>query len=461
MKSSVAIAASLLLGASTVYAGSHHDRRHQQHELFHLKRAAAATGPSSYDNATCGCTTYTTTYYGEAALYSPPATETELSTVSVVPTAANETSSTPSSSAAPASSSAPTTEAPAGTYAPPPPPPAPTSTPSSSSSSSEEHPAPPTSAPEEHPAPKPSSKEVPPAPAPSSYAPPSSEAPAKAPSSSSAAPSPPPSKESGASIGGGKQWCMTYSPFTGDRGCKGAEDVKADIRDIAQRGFSSVRLYGPDCGAHEPVGSVARELGLKIVMGVFIDAEGRGKADEQVKDIISWGQWDLVELVVFGNEAIFNGFMSGPDLASFISSSKEKMQAAGYHGACTTTETLKVLRDNKDALCSVIDVVAANIHPFFNTETQADKAGEFVEKEMEGLKEICPGKDALNLETGWPTQGNSNGMAEPNYENQKKAIAGIMKVAGGKSALLSYRDDLWKEPGKLGVEQYWGCSDLF
>ena len=54
------LAASVLL-ASVASAGSH-DRRHG-HAAYHLLKKDA---PSETDNATCACTTYYTTYYGEA-----------------------------------------------------------------------------------------------------------------------------------------------------------------------------------------------------------------------------------------------------------------------------------------------------------------------------------------------------------------------------------------------------------
>ena len=56
-----AIAVSALLGSAG--AGSLHERRHA-HQVFHeLRRGEASSMP---ENATCGCTTYMTTYVGEA-----------------------------------------------------------------------------------------------------------------------------------------------------------------------------------------------------------------------------------------------------------------------------------------------------------------------------------------------------------------------------------------------------------
>ena len=256
---------------------------------------------------------------------------------------------------------------------------------------------------------------------------------------------------------------MTYSPYTSGGDCKSQSEVESDIADIAQKGFTSVRLYGTDCNGLTNAGGPIQKYGLKLVAGVFIDNKGVSGAEKQVEDLISWGQWSLVELIVIGNEALFNGYVTASELASLIASSKQKFQLAGYTGPCTTTEsTVPLIKEHSDVLCPVLDVVAANIHPFFNPDTTASDAGKFVAQELQALAEVCPGKqEALNLETGWPSSGQANGKAVPGDEEQKQAIEAIKQAVGGKVAFFSYVDDMWKTPGKLGVEQHFGCGHLF
>ncbi|KAI9680119.1 MAG: hypothetical protein M1817_005136 [Caeruleum heppii] len=303
---------------------------------------------------------------------------------------------------------------------------------------------------ENHPAPAPSSSTES---SPSVYVAPSlsSYAPASTPSSYTAQPA----------ENDNEKWCMTYSPYTNGGGCKPANEQASDIADIAKKGFSSIRLYSTDCGGLQAVGDAAKQHGLKIVAGVYIDQSGVGKAGEQVQALISWGQFQLVEMIVLGNEAIFNKYVSASDLAAFISSSKQKLQAAGYNGPVTTTEPLNILQEVGSTLCSCLDVVSANIHPFFNKAVTAAEAGDFVAKQLELVSGICPGKTAYNLETGWPSQGNANGAAQPGKKEQEEAIKAIKASAGGKSVFFSYTDDMWKNAGEFGVEQHFGCSHLF
>lgn len=54
-----------------------------------------------------------------------------------------------------------------------------------------------------------------------------------------------------------------------------------------------------------------------------------------------------------------------------------------------------------------------------------------------------------------------NGVAIAGKSEQAVAIAGILKAAPGKITMFTYTDDLWKAAGALGVEQSFGCGDLF
>ncbi|KAG9769319.1 hypothetical protein KCU88_g6890, partial [Aureobasidium melanogenum] len=277
-------------------------------------------------------------------------------------------------------------------------------------------------------------------------------------------------KPSGGSHGGspgitanGNSWAMTYSPYTSSGGCKDASTVSADLEIISQKGFASVRVYSTDCNSLENIGTAAREHGLKLILGVWISSSGISGAKGQIEDIISWGQFDLVELIVVGNEAVFNGYCSASELAEFVSSCASSFKSAGYTGLITLTEPLSIWEDTSasSAFCEVVDVVGANLYAFFNADVSADKAGSFIQDEINILNGICSGKSVYVLETGWPSAGSCNGAACPGVENQAIALKGIHNTVGAQVVFLSYENEPWKEPGQFGVEQYWGCASVF
>ncbi|KAJ6134584.1 hypothetical protein N7523_000906 [Penicillium sp. IBT 18751x] len=266
---------------------------------------------------------------------------------------------------------------------------------------------------------------------------------------------------SSSGLSGAGQLGMTFSPYTSSGACMTQSEVHDNLKTINDKGFNLVRVYSTDCNSLEYIGSACKSLGMKMILGVYIESSGTSGAQEQVEAIASWAQWSMVELIVVGNEAISSGFVTAAQLASFISSAKSSFTSAGYTGHVTTTEPIDIWEQyGASTLCSPVDIVGANIHPFFNSQTTAEKAGEFALSEYKILQKLC-GKDVLNLETGWPNGGNANGAAVPGVAEQKTAIHAIAQAIGSKSIFFSYADDAWKAPGDFDVEQHWGCASVF
>lgn len=277
-----------------------------------------------------------------------------------------------------------------------------------------------------------------------------------------ATPSVAPSSTGSASIeASGNQWAISYTPYTSSGACKSASDVLTDMQAIKSAGFTTVRIYATDCSGLVNVGAGCQAVGLKMILGVFIDSTGISTAQEQVTEIIAWAQWELVVMIVVGNEAVFNGYCTPGALATFISSCKSSFTAAGYTGQVTTTEPLNILQEYTSTFCDVVDIVGCNIHAFFNADVTADGAGSFVAQELEIVNGLCPGKTGVNLETGWPSAGDCNGQACPSPQNQKTAVEGIISACGSNSVIFSFEDDLWKAPGAFNCEQSWGVMPLF
>ncbi|KAH7326506.1 glycoside hydrolase superfamily [Stachybotrys elegans] len=316
-------------------------------------------------------------------------------------------------------------------------------------------PPPPPSAAPAHPAPS--------APAPPAEQPKPSAAPApKPPVSDKPKPSPP----KGGLVGGNDHFGITYTPYEPSNGnCKSREAVDSDIKTLKQDGFSIIRVYSTDCDTLENVGDACRKYGMDMMVGVFVKASGCSydvpEIKEQVDKLAAWAQWDMVKLLVVGNESVMNGFCSASQLAELISVVKSKCST--YTGPYTTAETLNVWENPEvpAALCGAIDITAANIHPYFNPNVVPEAAGEFVAGQLEILRDICPGKDVINLESGWPTRGNCNGSACPGQKEQAIAIKSIREACGDKTVFFSLDDDMWKEPGDCLCEQSWGTRHTF
>ena len=259
----------------------------------------------------------------------------------------------------------------------------------------------------------------------------------------------------------GSHWAMTYTPYDSNGDCKTYDAVISDVAEIAQKGFKALRVYSTDCSALQNIGTAAADNSLKLILGVYISGSGLSVAQEQVEQIAQWKKWTLVDLIVIGNEAVQDGYVSASQLAGFISASKAAFQAAGYSGQVTTAEPLDVWQSNSATLCGAVDVVGCNIHPFFNGDVIAAQAGSFITGQLKIVDSLCPGKTGVNLETGWPSKGNCNNLACPGPVLQEIAIKAITEAVGDRSVILSFANDLWKVAGPFDVEQYWGAINLF
>jgi len=237
----------------------------------------------------------------------------------------------------------------------------------------------------------------------------------------------------------------------------------SDLAKIKAAGFTAIRIYGTDCSGLQNVGAAARAVGLKLILGVFIKDTGCSGAQSQITDITTWGSagnWDLVILIVVGNEAISSGFTDAASLAGFISSAKGAFQAAGSGSIpITTTEPVNTIVENAGALCPVVDVGGANIQTYFDGGVAAENAGSFAVSQLQQVKTACPGKPAYyNLESGWPSGGGDNGAALANPTAQSAAITDIVAKMGAQTVVFSYQNDAWKP---AGVQQYFGCLQVF
>ncbi|KAI0486431.1 glycoside hydrolase family 17 protein [Xylaria cf. heliscus] len=264
----------------------------------------------------------------------------------------------------------------------------------------------------------------------------------------------------------GKPWAVTYTPYetSASGGCKSQSQVNSDIAAIAAAGVTTIRVYSTDCSTLEFVGGACEAHGIKMILGIYVDqpgcAAGSPSVSDQISAIKSWGKWNLVSLITVGNEAVLHGYCTPSELAGLISSTKQQLS---YTGPYSTAETVNIWQQEDFAalVCPVVDFVGANAHAFFNTETTADQAGQFVKGQLDIIENICSGKEGRIMETGWPSAGQALGLAVPGYSQQASAIKSIVQEVGDKAVIFSLTSDAWKDGNtQCQCEQHWGCASI-
>jgi len=264
------------------------------------------------------------------------------------------------------------------------------------------------------------------------------------------------STSSGSSSGSG--YGFSYSPYNGDGTCKSQTQVNSDFAKIGN-GYSLVRTYGVDCNQVATVLKAAKSKGLKMFAGIYdlTDLVGAVKTISTAAN----GDWSSFDTISVGNE-IVNGGGSAAQVIAAIGTVRGLLKTAGYTGKVVTVDTLVAARNNP-GLCDASDVCTVNCHPFFDGKVTADQAGDFLETQIPTLQAVLANKNQqiVITETGWPWQGESNGVAIPSTANQAVAISSIKsKFASKPSSIILFTvfNDMWKKntAAQFGAEQFWG-----
>ncbi|KAK9484018.1 glycoside hydrolase superfamily [Lipomyces starkeyi] len=268
-------------------------------------------------------------------------------------------------------------------------------------------------------------------------------------SSSAAAAS---SSSSSGSFSGSKG--IVYSPYNADGTCKSASQVASDVAEFES--YSLIRLYGVDCAQVENVWA-AISSSQKLFIGVY-DVTQLDSAISTISSAAGTYGWDQVYTVAIGNELVNSGAYAAAEVVGFVNTGRSLLRAAGYEGPVVTVDTFVAVIANP-SLCAASDYAAVNCHPFFDGGVVAADSGPFVQTQIGRVSAVCPGQDVLITESGWPKQGQNNGVAVPSVPNQQAALASLLEYVADQLIEFTAFNDYWKSPGEFGVEQYWGILD--
>ena len=248
-------------------------------------------------------------------------------------------------------------------------------------------------------------------------------------------------------------YSIVYSPYNADGTCKDQSQVDMDFEQIS--GYSMVRTYGTDCNQTATVLTAARAHDMKLFAGIF----DISNIDGEVSNIIDAtnGDFSNIHTISVGNELVNNGQYSASDVVSAMNNARGQLSGAGYNGNIVTVDTFVAMIANPE-LCEASDYAAANCHAFFDGGVSAEGAGDFVLSQAQQVSKACGGKNTWITESGWPTQGESNGAAVPGTANQRAAIDSLKSAFSGNLILFTAYNDMWKSnnAGTYGAEQFWG-----
>lgn len=223
--------------------------------------------------------------------------------------------------------------------------------------------------------------------------------------------------------------------------------------------YSFVRIYGTDCDQVPAAYSAAKSVGVQLFLGIWDLSQVQAEAQKIIAAIN--GDWDVVHTVSVGNELVNNGQASPASVIAAIKQARQILRAAGYKGPVVTVDTFIAAEANPE-LCEASDYCAVNAHAFFDSTISAPQAGNWLLKTVASLKSKTS-KNVVITESGWPTQGNPNGLAVPGLSQQKAALDSIKQAFAsnpGDLILFSAFNDPWKTKAAatFNAEPYYGID---
>lgn len=249
---------------------------------------------------------------------------------------------------------------------------------------------------------------------------------------------------------------ICYTPYTSSGACKSASEVASDLASL--KDYSTIRLYGTDC---DQVANVMKAKGSnqKLFVGIYDVSDIQGSVDTIKAAIEAYGSWSDVTTVSVGNELVNSGQATPDQIGGYVSSARSALTSAGYSGPVVAVDTFIAVINNPQ-LCQYSDYMAVNAHAYFDQNTAAQDAGPWVLQQIQRVATACGNSKTVEIvETGWPSQGQTLGVAVPSAQNQKDAIESIENTCGNDVFLYTAFNDLWKADGAYGVEKYFGIYD--
>ena len=175
------------------------------------------------------------------------------------------------------------------------------------------------------------------------------------------------------------------------------------------KNYGLIRLYGLDCNQVQNVLPHAKKFGIQLMVGIH----EVHKLTEQVNTlagIVKGDDWKMIRTISIGNELLLGdkklnaagtpiGAYNAGDVLALTNQGRSLLRAKGFQGHVVTVNIFYQVLQNP-SLCNSQDILAINLHPFFDGAVKADGAGAFAKEMVRQIKLKPECKEKIVLITG-------------------------------------------------------------
>lgn len=249
---------------------------------------------------------------------------------------------------------------------------------------------------------------------------------------------------------------ISFSPYIEGQG-PGTIIEAQQIRDrlaIIQAHTHWIRSFSCTEG-HELIPAIAKENGLKTMVGVWIDDDLEHN-EEELTNAIALGKAGHVDILAVGNEVLLRGDVSEEQLIDYINRAKHALPGVQVGYVDAYFEFVDHPR-----ITAACDVIMANCYPFWEG-CAAEHSLLYMKDMYRRAVDAANGKKVIISETGWPNLGSAEGGAVPSFDNAIKYFINAYQWAEEDNVDIVYFssfDEAWKVGAEGDVGAYWGIWD--
>ena len=249
---------------------------------------------------------------------------------------------------------------------------------------------------------------------------------------------------------------ICFSPYEGEQepGDPISEEQVRRKLALLQPHTRWVRVFSCTEG-NDMIPQLAREYGFKTLVGAWL-GEDKKKNEEEVARLIELARAGFVNVAAVGNEVMYREEMEESELLEYILRVKEALPdtPVGYVDAYYEFT-------NRPDITEACDVILANCYPYWEG-CHIDYSLLYMKQMYYQAKQAAQGKRVIITETGWPSEGDPLGVADPGYENALKYFINAQRWSQKEDIEMFYFsafDEGWKVGTEGSVGAFWGLWD--
>lgn len=207
---------------------------------------------------------------------------------------------------------------------------------------------------------------------------------------------------------------------------------------------------------HELVPAIAREMGMKTMVGAWI-SDDQAQNEKELQALVRLIGEGLVDMATVGNEVLYREELSEAALCGYIQ--RVKAAAGGVPVGCVEPYYEFV---NRPALVDACDILPINCYPFWEG-VAIEHADVYLQEMYRKTQAVAKGKPVIVAETGWPSKGAAVDAAQPSADNYLRyfmATQGWAQHRGVDCFYFSSFDESWKIHAEGWAGTSWGIWDV-